>query len=148
MLPPAELGCLFQRCTADFLPCHARVFTVTVPASSFSPRQRLTIAWAYCPRCVSRALLPLHWHGHHCMGIIVTIVWASSPSLHWCCAGVCANVVLAVPSLCCRLCQRHAGLAFLKLALSPSLHWHHPHCKCVITVVALASWPPLRWRCC
>ncbi len=127
-----------------------------VLASSLSPRRRLhrrragvfTIAWAYCQRHVGRALLPLHWHGHHCMGMIVTIVWVSSPSLHWCCAGICANVVLAVPSLCCRLCQRPAGLAFLKLALSPSLHWRHPHRKCVIAAVALASWPPLRWRRC
>jgi hypothetical protein len=108
-----------------------------VLASSLSPRRRLhccrasvfTIAWAYCLRRVSRALLPLHWHGHHCMGVIVPVVWASSPSLHWCCAGVCANVVLAVPSSCCCLCQRPAGLAFLKLALSPSLRWRHSHCK-------------------
>jgi hypothetical protein len=105
--------------------------------SSLSPRRHLhcrrasvfTIAWAYCLRCVSRALLPLHWHGHHCMGIIDTIVWASSPSLHWFFAGVCANIVLAVLSLCCRLCQRRAGLAFLKLALSPSLCWRHSHRK-------------------
>ncbi len=127
-----------------------------VLVSSLSPRRHphrrragvFTIAWAYCQHHVSRALLPLYWHGHHCMGVIITIVWASSLSLHWCCAGVCANVVLAVPSSCCHLCQRRAGLAFLKLALSPSLHWRHPHCKCVIAVVALASWPLLHWRRC
>ncbi len=144
MLPPAELGCLCQCRAADFLPCRAHIFTVSALAPHCCRAGVFTIAWAYCQRRVSHALLPLHWHGHHCMGIIVTVVWASSPSLHWCCAGICANFVLAVPSSCCRLCQRCAGLAFLKLALSPSLHWHHPHCKCVIAVVALASWLPLR----
>jgi hypothetical protein len=156
----ASLPPMHPCCRPQSLGVFANVALLTsshvVLASSLSPRRRLhrrragvfTIAWAYCQRRVGRALLPLHWHGHHCMGVIVTAVWASSPSLHWCCAGVCANVVLAVPLSCCRLCQRCAGLAFLKLALSPSLHWHHSHRKCVIAVVALASWPPLRWcRC-
>jgi hypothetical protein len=147
-------------CCPQSLGVFANVVLLTsshvVLASSLSPRRRFhrrragvfTIAWAYCQRRVGRALLPLHCNGHQCMGVIVTVVWASSPSLHWCCAGVCANVVLAVPLLCCRLCQRRAGLAFLKLALSLSLHWSHPHRKCVIAVVALASWPPLCWRHC
>jgi hypothetical protein len=156
----ASLPPMHPCCCPQSLGVFANVALLTsshvVLPSSLSPRRRLhccragifTIAWAYCQRRVSRALLPLHWHGHHCMGVIVTVVWASSLSLHWCCAGVRAKVVLAVPLLYCRLCQHRAGLAFLKLALSPSLHWRHPHCKCIIAVVALASWPPLRWRCC
>jgi hypothetical protein len=156
----ASLPPMHPCCRPQSLGVFANVALLTsshvVLASSLSPRRRLhrrcagafTIAWAYCQRRVGRALLPLHWHGHHCMGVIVIVVWASSPSLHWCCAGICANVVLAEPLLCCHLCQRCAGLAFLKLALSPSLHWRHPHCKCVIAVVALASWPQLRWHHC
>ncbi len=127
-LPPRHPCCCLQS-----LGVFSNVALLTsshiVLASSLSPRWRLhccctsifTIAWVYCPRRVSRALLPLHWHGHYCMGVIVTVVWASSPSLHWCCAGVCANVVLAVSLSCCRLCQRRAGLVLLKLALSLSL---------------------------
>ncbi len=156
----ASLPPMHPCCCPQSLGVFANVVLLTsshvVLASSLSPRRRLhhchagvfTIAWVYCQCRVSHALLPLHWHGHHCMGVIGTVVWASSPSLHWCCAGVCANVVLAVPSSCCHLCQRCAGLAFLKLALSPSLHWRHPHCKWVIAVVTLASWPPLRWHHC
>jgi hypothetical protein len=156
----ASLPPMHPCCHPQSLGVFANVALLTsshvVLASLLSPRRCLhrrragvfTIAWAYCQHRVSRALLPLHWHGHHCMGVIVIVVWALSPSLHWCCAGVCANIVLAVPSSCCHLCQCRAGLAFLKLALSPSLHWCHPHHKCVIAVLALASWPPLRWCCC
>jgi len=43
------------------------------------------------------------------MGVIITVALASSPLLLWRCAGVCANVELAVPLLCCHLCQHRAG---------------------------------------
>ncbi len=127
MLLPAELGCLCQRCAADFLPCRARVFTVTTPASSLSLRRRLhhcmgvlpTSRWP-CLVSIALAWTPLHGHHrHHCVGVITIITLV----------------------LCWHLCQRCAGCALVVLPSVPASCWLSLPQACVVTVIALASSP-------
>jgi hypothetical protein len=69
------------------------------------------------------------------MGVIANVAWALSPSPPWHCAGVFANIMLAV--LCCI-----GVVTIIALALSPSLHWRTG----VIAVVAFLSLPPSHCR--
>ncbi len=135
MLPPAELGCLCQRCAADFLPCRACVFTVTAPASSLLPCRRL----------------------HHCMGVLPMLHWPClvAIALAWTplhgrhchrCVGVVTVITLV---LCWRLCQLCAGCALVVLPSVPTLCWLSLPQACVVTLIALASSPSqMRNRCC
>ena len=134
MLPPAELGCLCQRCAADFLPCRARIFTVTTPVSSLSPHQRL----------------------HHCMGVLPTLRWPClvAIALAWTplhgrhrhrCAGIITVITLV---LCWRLCQHCAGCALVVLPSVPTSCWLSLPQACVVTIIALASSPSQMRNCC
>ncbi len=73
--------------------------------------------------------------------VIANVAWALSPSPPWHCAGVFANITLAVPLLHWH-CHRHCAGTFTFIALAHRCH--RCCCVCVFATVALPSSPSHR----